>query len=214
MNEVLGLTPEQEEALARYRAGAMSAAERAAFEREALASDALSEALYAEVSLDLVRPAPRPLTASAPAASRPMATVTPLPLRRSRSAARWLVPLAAGVIAVSALVLLRPRPSVTPGADVLRGVASLSALEPVGNVTATPERFRWTSVPGATSYRVELFDLSGNSMGTAVSRDTTIGFGAVARAPLAAGEWRVTAIGPDGIDRDSRTRAAFRVIAP
>ena len=202
MNEVPGLTPEQEERLALYRAGAMSAAERVAFEREALASDALSEALYAEVSLDLVRSDPRP-----------MAKVTPLPVRRP-SATRWLVPLAAVLIAVSVLLLLRPRPSVTPGVDVLRGAASLSALEPVGNVSAPPERFRWTSVPGAASYRIELFDLSGNSMGTGISRDTTIAFGALAHAPLAAGEWRVTAIGPDGIDRDSRTRAAFRVVAP
>lgn len=44
--------PQQEERLARYRAGAMPASERAAFEREALADDALAEALYSEESLE------------------------------------------------------------------------------------------------------------------------------------------------------------------
>lgn len=205
MNDVRLPDDDQVERLARYRAGSMSKSEREAFEKDVLASETLSEALYAELSLEV---AANPEAPEQPE-SRRGASIRPL--RPRAVALRWL-PIAAGLAAVVALGWWRWHPRPLPqGADYVRGEAGLTALEPSGTLDAPPARFRWTRDPGAASYRVELFDASGNDVATAVTRDTVLAFTAVTGETLSAGQWRVVAIGADGLDRRAVSRAAYEV---
>ncbi len=87
------LTAEQEERLARWRAGEMDAAERAAFERDVRGSDALAEAAYREAAFD--------------ALGEPAAASAPAPRAAARAARAWpklawrvALPVAATLLAV------------------------------------------------------------------------------------------------------------------
>ena len=213
MNEADGLSPELEERLARYRAGGMDEPERAAFESEVLANDALAEALYREVSLDALLPHEAQARAAAPGpgptgvvqAHARRRGVLPLPL------ARLLLPVAAVLVAISSVVLWsgRHRPD-APLDEALRGGSgALVLLEPAGSLDQPPRVFRWSRDPGAASYRVELYDAHARRLGTVVTADTVVALGALSRAPVAAGEWRVVALGADGLERAARARAAF-----
>lgn len=217
MTESKALSPEQEERLARYRAGAMSDDERAAFEWEALSSDALAEALYGEISLDAVAAG---ATKPEGARERPLAVPAPdvHPKRRSRGLGRWL-PLAASLLFVMGIAIWtgktqfgRPRGVRVPGGEGLRGGApALSVIEPVGDLPAAPRRFRWTRDPGAASYRVELFDPGSRRIGVAVTTDTTLALEALTHESIVSGQWRVVAIGADGLERPRHVRAVFHV---
>jgi hypothetical protein len=207
------LTPQQEERLARYRAGVMPAAERAEFEREVLASDALCEALYGEESLDA-------LAAEARAAekvldARPALTARP---RRGWSwgFTRVLLPAAAAVAVLVGVFRWTGRErGAPPGEDIVRGAgAQALPLEPTGEVASPPQRFVWSRDPGAQSYRVELFAPDGSVLGSAVTADTTLGYSALAQAPVAAGEWQVVPLDADGLERPGAPRAAFHARAP
>lgn len=202
MSEPTPLTSEQEERLGRYRAGRMSEAERAAFEREVVASEALGEELFAEAVLDEVR------------AER--AAVEPLPLRRPRPAVwSYALPVAAALIAVSVLMWSRRPGGEAPDQGGLRGgMEAPRLIEPSGPLSREPLVLRWTSSPLADRYRVELYDDAGNSLGTAVTRDTVVAIAALTARPVAAGEWRVVAILPSGLDGPRLGRAAFRVTPP
>lgn len=181
----------REQQLARYRAGAMSASEREAFETQALADDTLAEALYSELSLDAVR--------RAPAASR----------------FRWwyaALPVAASLVAVSAWMALRaPAPRLAPDEGTVRGAGAMRALEPAGDLAAPPESLRWTSAAGAQSYRVELLDENGAVAGVLVTADTVAAATALRSPVPAAARWRVTAIGADGLDLGAKARGEWRV---
>lgn len=202
------LTPEQEELLARYRAGAMPADERAAFERQVVASEALSEALYAEVSLDA-------LDAEARETARVL-DARPALAARSRRGWSWgvtrvLLPAAAALIVVAGIFRLAGPPrGAHPAPDTVRGAEALAApLEPVGELAAPPQRFVWSRDAGAESYRVDLYALDGSVIGTSVTRDTTMDFAALSPAEVAAGEWQVVPLDADGLERPATPRAAF-----
>lgn len=207
------LTPEQEERLARYRAGAMTADERAAFERQVVASEALSEALYAEVSLDALAVEARE-PARVPGA-RPALVLRP---RRDWSwgVTRILLPAAAVLIVIAGVFRLTGRERGAPAVpDIVRGAESLAEpLEPVGELAAPPQRFTWTRDPGAESYRVDLYAPDGSVIGTYVTRDTTLGYSALSPAAVAAGEWQVVPLDTDGLERPATPRTAFRTRAP
>jgi hypothetical protein len=198
------LTPEQEERLARYRAGGLTPEERAAFEREVAESEVLAEELYAELALEDVR---------APAPARTDDAMRPAPLRARGGAWLRALPVAAAVIAVSAVGWWLARPHDRPGAgDVLRGGGGEPRLlEPAGALAAPPRWLRWNAVPGADHYRVELFDDSGRGLGTVVTADTAFAIDSLAHRPLDAGEWRVVPIEADGRERAPLGRATFRV---
>jgi hypothetical protein len=187
------LSADQEERLARYRAGTLSAAEREAFEREVLASDALAEALYSEQSLESVRVAP----------ARP-------------ARAGHLLAVAAAVVAMTAVALLWPRGGHDrpPGTgETLRGGGDSGAavpLEPRGDLSAPPTTFRWRSDPGAESYRIELFGADGRRLATAVAGETTFSAASLAADTLRAGSWRVVPVGPDGLERPSSPAVRFQ----
>jgi hypothetical protein len=189
----------------------MSEADRAAFEREALDSPALSEALYSELALDSARipgvqrgqgsRGPQPFAAAAPGHPRWVFTVLP----------------AAAVLAlVAATGIWLSRPHETPGpADVLRGAPSEPRLlSPAGGIAHPPTEFRWNLVPGADRYRVELFDAAGHTLGAAVTAETSLAVGLLARRAPEAGEWRVFPIDASGREGSPLPRTAFRVTAP
>lgn len=198
MNALPPLDDLREQRLARYRAGAMVEAERRAFEAEALADDALAEALYSELSLDAVR--------REPAASR---------AARDARFAWWRValPVAASLVAASAWWLWRsPSTAPVPDDGTVRGSGAMSALEPSGDVSAPPDSLRWTSAAGAASYRVELLDESGGAIGLLVTSDTVAAVASLRSPVPSAARWRVTAIGADGLDLAAKTHAEWRVL--
>ncbi len=199
------LTAEQEERLARWRAGEMSEAERATFEREMLASDALSEAAYREAGFDaLVTPATAPVRHPARART---------PLAWPKLAWRVALPLAATVLAVWLLPpLMGPRGVRAPAAgdDRLRGADGGPALlAPVGSSDAAPARFVWTRDAGATNYRIEVFGPDGARVATGVTSDTTLDVGALDAPMPASGEWRVVPVAADGSERVPSERAGW-----
>ena len=206
MNEHTPLPPGVEERLARYRAGDLTPDDRAAFEREVLADDALAEALYAELSLDAVSAREAP---AVPA--RPAITPLPPPRRPRRLPVHVLLPIAAALAVVSAVMLWR-RPAPVPG-DSVRGTAVLRVLEPIGSQSSPPAVFRWTHGAGADSYRLDLYDTaSGRPLATRVTRDTVLAFSEVVPAGTAlVASWRVTALGPDGLDLNATAGASFEL---
>lgn len=197
MSEPTRLGPELEERLARYRAGALTAAEREAFEREVLGSDVLAEELYAELELDAVR------TTAAPAV---------VPLRPRAAWPRLVVPAAAAVMIVAALSWWSLRTRVAPHDDTLRGDAVVPMLlEPVGALAVPPDVLRWNAAPTADRYRVDLYDPAGMRFGTVVTRDTVVAVRALTAERVTAGEWRVVPIDGRGLDGPVLGRATFRV---
>ena len=208
MKPIDALSPEQEERLARYRAGAMAPEERAAFEREAAASEALLEALYVEESLDTLAADARGV---APLDARPAIAVRKRGL--SWGLTRVLLPAAAAIV-VAVGVLRWVGHGRGPAEDIVRGSAAAAApLEPTGEVSSAPRRFVWSRDPAAESYRVDLFDAAGAVIGTAVTADTSLEVAALAATPPAAGEWQVTPLDADGLERPAAPRAAFRTRA-
>jgi hypothetical protein len=206
MNVSDALTPEQEEQLARYRAGAMSAAERTEFEREAVASDALSEALYREASFDALT--------DERLATRPVLVMKP---RRTWTWAltRFALPAAAAIALVVGVFRLADRDRGANQRDLVRGtVTQATLIEPLGEIAGSPQRFVWTRDPGAQSYRVDLYSPDGAMIGTAVTQDTTLGLAALTAAPLSAAEWQVVPLDADGLERPAQPRAAFHLRTP
>lgn len=182
------------EKLARYRAGLLAPAERAAFEREALDRPELAEALYADLALGAVL--------AARGAARPV-----------RPARRWLAPaLAAVLLAVAGGALWWPARRDGP-APVRRGVPpALRLIAPADGAASAPARFTWSRDPGASEYRLEVFDAEGRRRFTQVVRDTTCDAAALGAAPPAAGWWTVTPLDAAGAERPAP--AAFRFGPP
>ncbi len=196
------LSPEAEERLARYRAGAMTTEERRAFEMAALADDTLAEALYFEEAWDAaLTPAPR------------VADARPALARRGLG---WWLPRvalpAAACVAVLAGLLHFAQQGRAPQDDPLRGGgAGARPLAPVGDVTSRPEAFTWSKDAGAAAYRVDLFAPDGTRLATVVTADTTLAASALTPRPLGGGAWRVVPLGPDGLERAAEPRVPFRV---
>lgn len=213
MSQTVELSPADEERLARYRSGAMSAAERESFERDAVTSAPLAEALYREASFDDIR-----------AGAGSGATITPLPRVRIHGptprgrvwagAGLALAACAAIVLGVSMWRTRPPVPGPAPGQDTIRGVVpGMRALAPAGDVASTPVAFVWTRDPRAESYRVEIFDESGTPVTTHLTADTTVSVERLGVTLPAAGTWRVTPIGSNGLERRATEAATWRVPA-
>lgn len=196
MNMPGPLDERREALLARYRSGALSPAERTEFEREALADDALAEALYSETLLDGVR-----------RDAAPKARIVPLFVRVA-------LPIAACVTLVSVWALVRRGGTPAPGPDTtVRGAGELRAIAPVGILEALPESLTWTSASGAQSYRVELHALDGRTLGVLATRDTAIALAALVGMAPDSAAWRVVPMGPDGLDLPGRAHGEYRVRA-
>jgi hypothetical protein len=205
------MPPEQAERLARYRAGAMDAAERTAFEREVLESAALAEALRREGAHDAItrgtrRPA-RVLDANP-------ALEVAREFREDRgSLIHAMIPVVAAIVIGFAVWWWTPNsPGPAPDRDVVRGQAAVSrALEPVGELPGPPARLVWTRDPSARRYRVELYSVDGKPLGVHVTPDTSLALDAVIRATPAEASWRVVPLDAEGRERPATALAAYRV---
>lgn len=225
----------QAERLARYAAGSMTQGERTQFEREILASEALSEALYADESLRAA------VAGMSDDVARARARRSAPGMKRSRASwLRFALPLAAGV----AIAVVAPRLFDRFGGDhassesehsgrTLRsgkvlesenkisppvpGPSSVTAptvkpLFPFGTFTEDPLRFEWTSDPAATAYRIEMTGESGERIFSLETPETTIAFPgrdlASRRGDVIV--WRVTPIVPQGTGISSES-LRFRI---
>jgi len=180
MNATPPLTDEQELQLARYRAGAMSSPERAAFEQALLASDALAEALYAEQSLDR--------------ASRGEPGVA-APSSRARRRALWAPIAAAAAVLLAVFVTLQPW-QLRPGTGELRSGSAAPQLR----VSEDGEWLTWTAVPEAEVYRVIVLDEAGIEQASEVVSALRLRLDDIAPDALERGQWRVVPQTADGVD--------------
>lgn len=187
MNAPLPLSDEQQLQLARYRAGDLSESEREAFERDVLASDALSESLYSEQTLDLTM-------RDAGAASR----------GRPRPRRNWAPLVAAAALLVAVIVAVQPW---THRAD-LEGLRSNgSAIELT--VSADGDWFTWSAVEGADAYRLVIMDDSGIERAREVVSEPRLRVDDVVPGDLRRGQWRVVPLTPDGIELPASGLAEF-----
>ncbi|HXY31573.1 MAG TPA: hypothetical protein VEI06_12755 [Gemmatimonadaceae bacterium] len=141
------------------RIAALAAGEGSETERLATLEHAMQCAMCRK-ELDLLRAAAQGAEEAAPAR-------TFLP-RWAALAASVLIALGVGALAWRVI----PR---APGADVLRGGAPTFAIvQPAADARVTPPvALRWRSVPGATSYTVELLSGAGGLVSSWTTSDTS-----------------------------------------
>ena len=136
------------------------------------------------------------------AANRP----TPTPAWRRPAV---LVPLAAAAVLVAVAIPVVERWRATPAAETMRDVVQAPApLAPAAEVAPADARtFRWTAVPGARSYVLEILTSSGRPLFTTRTTATSATLPPdVVVAPGIEHWWWVTAELADGTQR----RSAFR----
>lgn len=155
-----------------YLSGALSGAERVAFERDILNDPELAEIVFGDVEV-------RSMIASAGQAPR---AVSGRAVRRTRWF-RWpmvLVP-AAATAAIALSILIRPSGE---DSDVFRGgVAGFSVVEPIGELAALPRRVSWRPHPSAAFYRIELFDADSHRLVSEVVAETSFSIDDGIRVP-------------------------------
>jgi hypothetical protein len=186
-------TFEKEARLQRYLDGQLSAEDGALFEREILASGELAEELVDEISLrDLVVERRERVAKS----------------RRARR--RRLPPWVYSSVAAAVLILALVRPWKDNAAvPVFRndGTPVIEAIEPIGQIEATPSLLRWSGIEVAANYRVEVYDTESLRVLTVTVRGTTYSLQDGEVLP-SSGYWQVTPIDEFGV---AGTRsAAFR----
>jgi anti-sigma factor RsiW len=128
-----------------------------------------------------------------------------------RRHSRWL-PYVAAAAVLAGIVLLLPRGGSRGGADTLRdgtpddAIAVVAPLE--GAAVAAPPTLVWRGVPGATTYRVMVTGLDGDSLWAAHTSDTavTLPETIVADSGLTR-HWYVDALLSDGGSRSTGVRA-------
>jgi hypothetical protein len=125
---------------------------------------------------------------------------------------RWWPLAAAAVLVVAVGVPIATRQP--EGDDPTRFRAAVSAAAPQlvtpasGTALAAGQRFVWTSVPGTTSYTLELLDANGRAVTQASTKDTTM----VLSSSVTAADrdrttaWWVTATAVDGRRQRSELR--------
>lgn len=196
MSETIGDREPDEvtaELLARYAAGAMSDAERTAFEGRLLREDALAETLYADQSV--------------------VAAVRAARAKRARRTWPRALPIAAAVAAIVGFVAFQDR--LLPRRATLRGGEGADAvrlLEPAGDLAAVPSRFVWTRSSQASAYRVRVYDDALRLAGEAVTRDTILlreNIPGLDR--LGAGSWSVTPLDSSGLELPPSPITEFRL---
>jgi hypothetical protein len=177
------LSPELRERLERYLAGGMDPAERAGFEREALGSADLCEILYQDAALQHRFAA----TATGPPRALQGRVV------RGPWRAWWVAFPAAAALAVLVWFAARPPGAGGPGGALMRGGgAPVHLIFPVGEMSAQPDHFAWGAVPGAGSYRLEVFDAESRILLSRVTSDTSVSLEAGALPDsVVTGRWRV-----------------------
>ncbi len=182
-----------------YLSGKMSLEERRQFEDMLLHNDALADEVYADMgvreflarahALEAADPVPgagdQHASASQPeehaSASQPhqhaprRPPVVELSARHRRARwQRWAV-AALPLAAVLAVVWWMPNWSRGPEPTALRGVERAPELVvPRGDVGGVPSEFRWTADAGASSYRLDLYDMSMRPVYQTTTTDTMV----------------------------------------
>lgn len=120
----------------------------------------------------LERMHPAPASSTAPGVEETggrSSTVVPLrrPERRRGLPAAWRLAAAAAVVLAVGWVLMRDTPPELPGGagpgGEVRG-AEIELLSPVGDLESLPGELRWAAHSSATTYRVRLFTVQGDSL--------------------------------------------------
>ncbi|MBD3222659.1 hypothetical protein GF314_15600 [bacterium] len=146
-----------------YLGGDLDPDQRAAFEAEVLDDPDLAEQFAATVGQD--------------AAVRE-AQVVEGSHARDRLVPRRVWPVAMAAAAAVAVLVFWPGgvdlPTEAPERVLRSGADAVRPLEPRGTVSGEIERFRWTSVPGAVRYRLEVRDLDGRVRHVALVGDTVL----------------------------------------
>ena len=128
----------------------------------------------------------------------------------------WRSP--AYAVAASVLLLLGTVAiwrSTQPTGETMRGAATALRLQaPAANAAASlPVTLRWTAVPNARRYNVEVLRADGSLAYQAATTDTTVDLPVQSLAPNAEYRWWVRALLSDGAQPRSETRR-LRITAP
>ena len=190
---------ERETRLQRYIDRRLSDQESAEFEHEVLASDELSEELVDELSL-------RELIEARRRGTRNVRRV------RSMGPRRWLYSAVAVAAAVSLFMFWPGDDSTAP--PVFRGddAQAIVALEPLGSLSQAPGQFRWRSIQGAQSYRLEVFDGEARRVLIEAVADTSFHVPEIQPMP-SSGFWQITPLDDLGMP-GSRSEPFRFVVAP
>lgn len=195
------------ERLERYLSGELSAADRVAFEAEAMKDLNLAALIYKDLQVRSMISAASSERRRAEAPAAPKARTG---IRRwvSMPIVRWAVPAAA--LIVVAAIALWPR-VVSQRSGVLRGPARhFSAVSPVGNVSGRPQKLVWTPHRDAIHYRVEILDVASRTRLTVIVTDTFMDLDPSMDIP-AIGYWKVTPLGPDLSEVGSPILTRYRI---
>lgn len=185
-----------------YLGGDLDPDQRAAFEAEVLDDPDLAERFAAAVGQDAAVREARVVEGSH---------------ARDRLAPRRVWPVAVAAAAAVAVLVFWPDgvdlPTEAPERVLRSGADTVRPLEPRGTVPGEIERFRWTSVPGAVRYRLEVRDLDGRVRHVALVGDTVLTRAAalfpVVVDSLAGGlAWQVVPILVDGRRGEASPTAA------
>jgi hypothetical protein len=180
--------PDFESAYARYLAGEMTDEERQSFEEQVAADPKLSEEVYADANV---------------AAALGRGKV----VRGPAHWWRWAAPLAAAAIILLGINLMQPDDEMS--VPVMRGSGAIVELmTPAGILHATPTRFEWAVVEGATRYRFELMDEQARVVNRTVVDST---FMVLEEGVPTSGAWRVVALDALGQAMGTSSPARFEV---
>jgi hypothetical protein len=182
-----------------YLGNALEPGERDAFEREALESDELANALYDETNLDT--------------AFEHAATATPRTAGADASVRNRFLRIALPLAASVALLVLVPttlRQFRT--SDVLRGGgAAVDLVAPIGDVASAPREFVWRATPGAATYELVVTDADARVLvRRLVSGTRYVVEDAEEEAVIASGFWTVVARDSSGAEIASSKPQRFR----
>ncbi len=86
-------------------------------------------------------------------------------------------------------------------------------LQTVGDLSQSPDQLAWEAVPGATSYRVEIDDVTGDKIWGSTSTENSIKLGPEMKSTLRPGKplnWTVTAVDANGKELASG-KGKFRI---
>jgi hypothetical protein len=174
-----------DEQFERYIAGEMSAEECVAFEEEIIGTHALSDKLYADMSLVVA------LESAAQARRERQARAAQEAPRWYRQPLRWAVPLA--LAASLAILVIGRSPSGPEVPAVFRNASEAPVvLAPVGDIATSPRLFTWRYKASIAHYRFELFDPAATVLFSYVTADTSLALDPLAVEIPDKGFWVLT----------------------
>jgi hypothetical protein len=199
------VSTDQRERIERYRTGAMTPAEREAFERELRANAKLRAALEQAGGG----------AGGAKHAGRVLDATRALEVAREfreepGSLVRAAVPIAIAIVIGAVVWWMTPSRN-APTLEEGEAPSVSMHLEPRGDLPAPPARFVWTRDPGAARYRVEVYGENGQPLGVQVTTDTSLALAALTLKPHDAATWRAVPIDASGRDRPAADFARYRV---